>query len=81
VPPGAEILVGGRSTGKVTPAELQLSRSSLKITLKLKGYESYSKTIGAGDAQVKLDVPLKKPTTQTGKGSGKSCDTCLERPD
>jgi eukaryotic-like serine/threonine-protein kinase len=82
VPPGADIFVNGRPIGKLTPSDLQLSRESFKLTLKLKGHESYSKTIGPGDTEVKLDVPLKKPTTQqTGKGSGKSCDTCLERPD
>jgi eukaryotic-like serine/threonine-protein kinase len=82
VPPGADIYVNGGAIGKTTPAELQLSRDSMKVTLRLKGYESYNKTIAAGGARVKLDVPLKKPGSQPGKGSGgKSCDTCLERPD
>ncbi len=86
-PLGAEIYINGKPSGK-TPAELSLPRASIKISLKLRGYDEAKKTVTVGEEPTKFDAVLKKSTAttgktgKTGKGSGtKVCDTCLERPE
>jgi hypothetical protein len=75
-PSGADIYVDSKPTGKKTPADLQLPRGNVRITLKSKGYDDYKKSMVLG-ADVALDGQMKK-TKATGS---KPCDTCLERPD
>ncbi len=80
-PSGADIYVNGALISKKTPADLNLDRTSVKITLRLKGYDKLEKTVTVGDSAMKLDLPLKKSsssttsttgTTGTGKSSGTS---------
>ncbi|NVB78903.1 MAG: PEGA domain-containing protein [Kofleriaceae bacterium] len=83
-PPGADIYINSKSTGKKTPATLTLPRADYKITLRMKGFDDFRKTVSLKQDTVTFDAPLKKATA-TGKGSAsgtsKQCDTCLERPD
>jgi hypothetical protein len=83
-PPGADIYINSKSTGKKTPATLTLPRADYKITLRMKGFDDFRKTVSLKQDAVTFDAPLKKATA-TGKGSAsgtsKQCDTCLERPD
>ena len=55
-PPGARIYVNGSDTGKTTPDKLKLSakaRSSIAITLKLKGYEPFTlKSVDVKDGEL-----------------------------
>jgi hypothetical protein len=85
-PPGADIYVNSTLIpNKKTPADLNLDRTSVKITLRLRGYDKVEKTVSVGDSAMKLDLSLKKSasptttttntttgTTGTGKGSGTS---------
>jgi len=83
-PPGAEIYLDSMATGKKTPQDLILPRKTVRISLKMKGYDDFRKSLSLTAATVTVDAPLKKTVTGPGKGSGsakKACDTCLERPD
>ena len=84
-PPGADIYINSKSIGKKTPATLTLPRTDYKITLRMKGFEDFRKSVSLKHDTLTFDAPLKKATGGTGKGSGsggaKQCDTCLERPD
>jgi hypothetical protein len=44
-PPGARILVDGRDSGFVTPAEIDLGRSRSKVELVLEGYEPAARNL------------------------------------
>ena len=82
-PPGADIFVNGSSIRKKTPASVTLPPGQYKISLRLRGFEEFKKTIDLND-KFDLAGTLKKEVggRPTGKGSGsKPCDTCLERPD
>ncbi len=81
-PSGAEILVDGKATGKKTPAELLLPRKGVRITLRLKGFDDYKKSMVLAADVLAVDAVMKKTAVVPGRGSSsKPCDTCLERPD
>jgi serine/threonine protein kinase len=90
-PAGADILINGASIGKKTPATLNLPMGKdVNVSIKLSGHHEYKKSLVVKDDKITLDAPLVKraSTTKTGgtgkgsgKGTSKTCDTCLERPD
>jgi hypothetical protein len=51
VPPGADILVNGNSTGQRTPFRLELSAGQHSVTLFLRGYQSVQRTITVRENQ------------------------------
>ena len=73
-PPGARIYVDGIDTGKITPAKLDVakkSRSSIAITLKLKGYEPYTfRSVEVGESSQQKAELIKL------KGDGGSAPRC-----
>jgi serine/threonine-protein kinase len=71
-PPGADIYINGMSVGKKTPSELNLPRDSVKVSLRLKGYDEARKNVKVGESPVKIDEKLrvKSTTVQTGTGKG-----------
>jgi serine/threonine-protein kinase len=86
VPSGADIFINGKLIpDKKTPATLTLPRGDYKVSVKAKGHAEFKKTVSLKTDKLTLEAPLKKYTGGTGpgsgKGSGKQCDTCLERPD
>jgi serine/threonine-protein kinase len=60
VPPGADILVNGSSTGRRTPFRLELPAGQHNLTLFLRGYQSVQKTITVLEDQT---VPLQEVLT------------------
>jgi hypothetical protein len=48
-PPGAEIFVDGNSTGRFTPARLELSAGTHIVNLKLDGYRPVKRTVSASE--------------------------------
>ena len=92
-PDGAEIFINSVSTGKKTPATLQLPKTG-KVTIgfRLKGYEDlFIREVALDSDTITKEATLHKSHSGggtgkgsahgTGKGSAKACDTCLERPD
>ena len=92
-PDGAEIFINSVSTGKKTPATLQVPKTG-KVTIgfRLKGYDDlFLREVALDSDAITKEATLKKTHTGsgtghgsahgTGKGSAKQCDTCLERPD
>ncbi len=73
-PPGARIYVDGIDTGKITPAKLDVprrSRSSIAITLKLKGYEPFTfRSVDVGESSQQKAELIKI------KGDGGSAPRC-----
>jgi hypothetical protein len=82
-PPGADIYINSKATGKKTPATLTLPRAAYKITLRMKGFDDYRKSVSLRQDTFSFDASMKKATVKgTGSaGTSKQCDTCLERPD
>jgi hypothetical protein len=50
-PAGAEILVDGKSSGKVTPASVQVEPGEHRVVLRLKGYKEAATTARVAEAQ------------------------------
>jgi len=66
-PPGARISVGSSDTGMTTPAKVGVAKGShpVSITLRLKGYETYTfKSVDASEASTQ-NADLKPKTTTT----------------
>jgi hypothetical protein len=57
VPPGADILVDGASTGQRTPSRLELPAGQHSVTLFLRGYRSVQRTITVPENQT---LPLQE---------------------
>jgi hypothetical protein len=57
VPPGADILVDGASTGQRTPSRLELPAGQHNLTLFLRGYRSVQRTITVPENQT---LPLQE---------------------
>jgi eukaryotic-like serine/threonine-protein kinase len=87
-PPGGTILINGASIGKKTPATLNLPMGKdVNVAVRLSGHHEFKKGLVIDDEKIALDAPLvKRASSSTGTGKGgkgttKTCDTCLERPD
>jgi hypothetical protein len=48
-PPGAEIFVDGTSSGRFTPARIEVSAGTHTVTLKLNGYRAVKRTVSASE--------------------------------
>ncbi len=58
-PPGAQIVVDGRDTGRVTPSEVEMAPGEHAVELRLNGYSSASQTFTAQAAtRVRLELSL-----------------------
>jgi serine/threonine-protein kinase len=57
VPPGANVLVDGKPTGKTTPAQIQLSPGSYRITVEMGGREA-TQSVQIGPGISVLKIPL-----------------------
>ena len=51
VPVGADILINGESTGRRTPSKMELPAGSYQVTLYLKGYAPYQRTVDVGQSR------------------------------
>jgi serine/threonine-protein kinase len=81
-PPGARVFIENVDTGKVTPTQLKFPRAPGKthaITLKLKGYNNYTKSVDSGeDLKQKIElvkaktggVTMPSGTGNPGRGNG-----------
>jgi hypothetical protein len=61
VPPNAEVFVDGNSTGRFTPARIEVPAGTHTITLKLSGYRPVKRTISASDGGT---VPITESLTK-----------------
>jgi hypothetical protein len=48
-PPGAEIFLDGNSTGKFSPARIEVGAGTHSVTLKLNGYRTVKRTVSASE--------------------------------
>lgn len=62
IPVGADILINNNSTGRRTPARLELPAGQYTVTLYLKGYAPLERTVVVqGDHAVELEETLSRP--------------------
>jgi serine/threonine protein kinase len=60
-PPGAEIFVDGNSTGRVTPARIEIPAGTHTLVLKLSGFQPVRRTVSASEGgTVPVNESLKK---------------------
>ena len=60
-PPGAEISVDGNSTGRITPARIEITAGTHTVTLKLNGFQPTKRTVFATEGgSVTVNESLKK---------------------
>jgi eukaryotic-like serine/threonine-protein kinase len=60
-PPGAEIFVDGNSTGRITPARIEIPAGTHTLTLKLNGFQPANRTVSATEGgPVTVNESLRK---------------------
>ena len=67
-PPGAEILLDGKPTGKVTPARITTEQGEHRVVLRLKGYKEAAVTARIAEGQTFNYAPNLSPEKTDGGG-------------